>query len=396
MDTIHSCFGMVMEKDIIVGQEQPSLSFYNHKTKSFQKAIWAELEGGMWREYMIDNFVSNEAVGNDYPEKWKPVFPQITPIIPGYRWNEEQSKLEHRYYYPKRMEAVSLNTFLEAVERFFDKFRNKKIGVHLSGGLDSTLIICLLRYFNIPFVLGGLESKRFEMRTERHIQHKIREYGETSFLIDIEDVPFFGGLDCVPKHQVPDEHIRGNDADRVLADAFQKAGVEVVFSGQGGDSLLMEDETHGLARYNLGFEFQLPWSQEHFYGPRGIQLISFFADEHIIDQISNLRLGQQEDSAKLWARHFFREFLPRELSEYCYVGDYFGLTLDGLERAKPLIKCLMEESYELTQHVLFAPKQADSFLKTNVYALEIKDYIDFCSRISVAVWLHSLFRNDSV
>ncbi len=396
MDTIRTYFRMVMEKKVIKGNCQPSLRFFNHREKCFQDSIWEELEMGMWQQYNIDGFMVNETIGNDHPELWESVFPYIIPIIPGYQWNVNKSQLELNLYHPRKLDFVSINTFLKTSEMFFDKYRNKKIGVHLSGGLDSTLIICLLKHFNIPFVLGGLEVKRFEMRTERYIQQKIREYGETSFLIGLEETPYFSGLECVPKHQVPDEHIRGNEADRALADAFQREGVEVVFSGQGGDSLLMENEKDCFAQYNIGFEFQLPWSQDHFYGPRGIELVSFYADERVVDQISNLRLGQNEDPAKLWARHFFRDFLPKELSDFCYVGDYFGLTLDGLERAKPTIKLLLEEAYDLTHHKYFSSRQVERTLKANVYTFEIKEYLEFCSRISIAVWLHSLFRDNCI
>lgn len=383
---------MAMEKKITAGRTLSFYKFFDHHSGEMRDSIWDLLEDGLWQDFSIDNFLYNESVGDMKPEYWNPVFPHITPIGAGFRWDAQRQCVKLDYYHPRRIEDADMSTFLAAAECFFSRYEGKKIGVHLSGGLDTSLIIGLLRHFHIPFVLAGLKSDRFEMRTERHIQQILGVLGEETFLLDIEETPSFSHLERVPKHQVPCEFIRGNEADKVLAQVFCSAGVEVVFTGQGGDSLLMEDESHGLAQYNIGYEFLTPWSAEMHYKPLGIDLVSPLADTEIIDQISNLRLGQAEDTSKLWARHFFRDFLPRELSEYCYVADFFGLTLDGLDRAKTTIESLFEECNDLVHHHVFSPTETRKLLNTSVYSFDIKEYIDFCARISVAVWYHALFR----
>ncbi len=383
-----------MEKRIIAGQTLPYLKFFNHHTEAFQDSIWVELQNGLWKEFNIDNYLFNESIGDDKPEKWKAVFPYLTPISAGYKWDEKNKCVALDYYQAQKIDNVSLSTFLSVAERFFAKYQGKKIGVHLSGGLDSSLIIGLLHYFHIPFVLAGFMSDRFEMRTERYVQQLVSKLGESAFLLNIEDYPSFSHLEQMPKHQSPCEFFRGNEADKALARIFKREGVEVVFTGQGGDSLFMEDESNGLACYNIGYEFLMSWAAEFHYKPLGIELVSPLAEKSIIDQISNLRIGMPEDSSKLWARHFFRDFLPYELSDYCYVADFFGLTLDGLEHAKPTIKHLFEESYELTQHHVFSSNEIKRMMQADVYSFEIKDYIDYCGRIAIAVWLHSIFRED--
>lgn len=385
---------MAMGKEVIAGNPLPFLRFFNHQTKAFQESIWEELQSGLWKDYLIDNYLYNESIGDGKPEMWNPVFPYLTPIYAGYNWSDEKECVILDLYQAKKIENVSLHTFLSTAEQFFSKYQGKKIGVHLSGGLDSSLIICLLHYFHIPCVLAGFKSDRFEMRTERHVQQIMSEFGESAILLDIEDTPSFSHLEMIPKHQSPCEFFRGNEADKALAHVFSREGVEVVFTGQGGDSLFMEDETNGLASYNIGYEFLMPWAAEFYYKPLGIELVSPLAEKSIIDQISNLRLGMPEDASKLWVRRFFRDFLPRELSEYCYVADFFGITLDGLEHSKPTIKYLFEESYELTHHQIFSPANVKRMMQADVYSFEIKDYLDYCGRISVAVWHHSLFRKE--
>lgn len=357
-------------------------------------SIWPELSAGLWEDYNIYNALINEDLGMESVNCWLPVFTEYTPILPGFLWNADNNCLDYELYHPQKLNNTNLSTFLSTIEKYLHQFDGKKIGVHLSGGFDSTLLIGLLRFFKIPFFLAGYRVNRFEFRTERYIQDIISHWGEKTILLDLDDYPFYSHLELTPKHQVPDAFIKSNESAKALADVFKKENVDIVFTGQGGDSLFIEDETDGLASYNIGYEFLTPWEQELIYSPRGIQLESPYANKDIVDQISNLRLGQREDPLKLWARNYFKEFIPRELSEYSYFADFYGMDVSGLEAAKPTIKLLFEECYDLTRHKLFSELNTKEFLNENVYALEIKEYIKYGMRISIAAWLHALFRYD--
>ena len=266
--------------------------------------------------------------------------------------------------------------------------------MHLSGGLDSSLIICLLHYLHIPCTLIGLSTERFEFRTERAIQLKLMDYGEYSELIDVEQYPFYSQLSNTPKHQIPDSYIKQNEASKVLASAFAKQGVEIVFTGQGGDSLFVDTIMLGVTSFNIGNEFTFPWEQDLIYSPLGIELVSFFSNPDIIDAICSMRIGQKEDPLKWWARKTFKEILPIELSDSAYCADFFGISMSGLEAAKPEIRLLCEEAYDRTKHPIFNPKGINEILSTDVFSLEHKTYCALCTKISIAVWLHSLFRDD--
>ena len=63
-----------------------------------------------------------------------------------------------------------MNDLTTNIIRLIHPLKNKKFGVQLSGGLDSSLIIGILRNVGIEPVLIGLSNDRYEFRTERIIQ----------------------------------------------------------------------------------------------------------------------------------------------------------------------------------------------------------------------------------
>ncbi len=383
-----------MIKKITIGLPQPSLRFYNAQTHQCQTDIWQELQQGLWQQYIIDNRLYNDSISEVRIAEWKPVFPFIHPIYPGFDWDTNKNTYTEHRYYPNLKKNVDFKVFVELAAQFFNKYKDKKIGVHLSGGLDSSLIICLLHHLHIPCTLIGLSTERFEFRTERFIQHKLMDYGEYVELIDIEQYPFYSKLSNTPKHQIPDSCIKQNEASKALANAFAKQGVEVVFTGQGGDSLFVDAVEPKKTSFNIGNEFTFPWEQDLIYSPRGIELVSFFSDPNIIDAICSMRLGQKDDPLKWWVRKAFKEILPIELSDYAYCADFFGISMSGLEMAKTEINLLCEEAYDRLQHPIFAPQGIKDILKTDVFSLEHKTYTALCTKISIAVWLHSLFIDD--
>jgi len=383
-----------MREFITQGFAQPSLHFYNTRMQQFQRDIWAELQEGLWQQYNIDNRLYNDSIGEVRLAEWKPIFSHIVPIYSGTEWDVQQNRYVEQRYYPHYNTETSFYKFIEVAGKFFDKYKGKKIGVHLSGGLDSSLIICLSHFLHIPCTLIGLSTERFEFRTERTIQLKLMKYGEYSELIDVEQYPYYSNLSNTPKHQIPDSFIKQNEASKALADAFAKQGVEVVFTGQGGDSLFVDAIDPINTSFNIGNEFTFPWEQDLIYSPLGITLVSFFSNPNIIDAICSMRIGQKDDPLKWWARKTFKEILPIELSDYAYCADFFGISMSGLKAAKPEIRLLCEEAYDRIKHPIFNPKGINEILSTDVFSLEHKTYCALCTKISIAVWLHSLFRDD--
>ena len=222
------------------------------------------------------------------------------------------------------------------------------------------------------------------------------QYATQAELIDIDEHPFYSHIEDCPKCQTPyGVAFKDFDISRAIVRRFRDFGVTTVFSGQGGDSLFVEGISPNVPlRLAVGDEFEVSGENDLYYAPAGLRLLVPYSDMNIIQQIVSLRIGEQEDVSKWWVRSFFKDILPVELSQYCYVADMFGLSQSGLELAKPCTKKLFEEAYELTGNHSFSPDETRRMLQYNVFEMEFSAYVDYCARLSVAAWLHALFRND--
>lgn len=371
---------------------QPSLTFFDEEKNVLCPDIWEKLRLGLWVDYSIDNQLWNDCLGSTEQVHRRPVFPRIWPIYQGFKWDCSHNGLMEDIYYPDIV-PMDKNTFLDRCEKYFSQFDGKRLGVHLSGGLDSSLIIGLLHYFNISFYLFGIITDRFEFRTERRIQEILAPLGVRTEFVKIEDYPFYSGLDRIPAKQIPDGNIKAYESAKAIARACRKNGVEVVFGGQGGDSLFVDAIPLPPSRigFNIGNEFDVAEERELIYEPEGVEIKSFYSDKSIIEGIYNLRLGEKEDATKMWARNFFKDFLPRELVDHNYTADFLGLSLSGLEAAKPIVKRLFEQAYDLLKHPIFSFESIREMMETKVFRFDYNRYINYCSRISIASWLNSLF-----
>jgi len=171
-----------------------------------------------------------------------------------------------------------------------------------------------------------------------------------------------------------------------------------VFTGQGGDTIFVDAISSSIDSWscNIGNEFIQTYEAEVLYPNEGLELISPFSDKEILNAIFSLRIGQKNDYLKKWARQFFSDILPKELVEYTYAADFFGLSMDGLEKAKPEIEKLFQNAYEITGKEIFSHQATKDFLVTDVFSFEYQNYIDYCNKISLATWYNSLLREGYV
>jgi len=370
--------------------KEPSTSYCLITEGKVLPDIWRELKQGAWKNLVPEVFENNVKLGELNRSKALSVIPNILPIHWGMGWDDDKKCLIDPFFHPQ-LQTLGINDFLHAVERFFDKFKGKHIGVHLSGGLDSSIIIALLKHFNIPFSLVGMTSNRYEFRTEKYIQQLLATWGRKTVLIDYEDHLPLSHLDKVPPHQHPQILSMNYNTSKTMAIECQNMGIEVLFTGNGGDNVFADAVPVNPADCTwLPQGFKDTWLDDFAYASYGVEVVPFYADSGIMNTIYNLRKGQDEDNAKLWARQFLKDYLPKELVNYTYCADFWGLYTDGLQESIPTIRKLFGQAYELTENDYFSLQKTNELLNQDLLNANKTMYQAIESRISLAVWLNSL------
>jgi hypothetical protein len=372
------------------GEPVPHLKFYNKQQHCHLDSIWDEICRGLWKRFNPDNYLYKtppiECLTFE-PDALE-YFPNIIALPAGFIWDDATERVKQDLYTPTLAEADE-RKLLNAIEQYLLPYRGQTVGVHLSGGLDSSIIIGLLDYFGIDFIPIGYTSRRFEARTERTIQLILAEKYPNSILLDLDDYTEFEDVDIPCKTQIPSRAIRFGAAHKLMPRLFKEHGAQTVFSGQGADSIF-GDPIHPqtLNSFNIPALFELTEQEYYLYRPYGLRLEPFFSDHQIITQITNLRRGQGSDARKLWARQFFKKFIPQELVDYQYHGDFFGHSISGLFDSRDKIRKIFSQTHEITNNKLFSPKIVDNM---DVFAFDSASYVLWCSKISYAIWLTSLF-----
>lgn len=369
-----------------------NIHFRNIKTGEYSNDIWSFLSHNGCNDIHPENFEHNNLIGVLKRKDAKPVVGDFIPIYKGMVWDFEEKKAIDPTYVPKIFE-VDIDSFLKATHLFFKQYENKRIGVQLSGGLDSSIIIGLLKHFQIPFYLVGLTTQRYEFRTERHVQQILSKWAIESVLIDYEKYLPLSNLQEVPKHQYPDLLVNNYSSNKAMALECKRLGIQVLLTGEGGDNVFAESiPTEPELCTWIPQSFGDTWLAEYVYKPFDVDIIPFYENKGVLDAIYNLRISQGEDNSKLWARHFFKEFIPKELMNFTYCADFWGIYISGLQKAIPQIKILCNRAFELSQNLYFSKESIDDLLSQDLLSAKKEVYQKIEARIALAVWINSLNR----
>jgi len=373
-------------------QRLPSLHFVTVPAGCAVTDFSDEVIGLSWNDLIPENFENNTLKGLLRCSEWLPVLKGFQALYPGMYWHGEESSINAMLFRPGKP-VNGLQAFLDASGKYFCQFDGKRIGVQLSGGLDSGLIIGLLRHFSIPYALVGMTTYRYEFRTERRVQDVLAMRCGAAQLIDYDIHLPLTSLACVHAHEYPDLSSINFSADDAMADACTKLGIEVLLNGSGGDVVL------GTPVRSIGDFcdwqpqlFNTAWTKDVVYAARGIQLDSFYADDGIVNSLFHLRRGQGEDTAKSWARNYFRDFLPCELTNYTYSADFWGIYHDGLAGAKEYLLHLHQYAHKITGNPYFEPERLVRLLREDLLISNKPLYQKIESRAALSCWVTSLHK----
>jgi len=369
--------------------------YLNRHTGELRDSIWDQLTHEDLRLCRPDAHESNAHCDQFNRAENQDVLPGWASLPPLSTWLRDGALLEERKAEPPRIEDASLEIFRNFSGQFFERLAGKRIAVQLSGGLDTSIIVGLMRELAIPHSLVGLANKRYEFRTESRVQQLLADASDQCALLSHEDFPPYSSLKSVPLHQLPNGNSITYAADRAMANKCTELGIDVLISGGGGDLLLtsaLQDQEYSW-RPNY---FYNTFLREYVYSPLGVDLLPFFADPNIVACTRHLRINQKRDPNKAWARRFFSGHLPRELVEYDYKADFWGIYIDGLSGAKKEISTLNEMAFEITGNPYFSSDNLAVVLNGTLNDCNESVCKSIDARVSLAAWLYGLHSTSSL
>ena len=361
--------------------------YYHVHSKRLEKEINTQFYLELIKTLNPDNFEFNTKKGVLKRDEWLRIFSDYAIIYEGMYWDNENNKAKEVAYIPRSIDT-NWDSFIKVCETFFAKFNGKKLGVQLSGGLDSGIIIVILDYLKIPYYTVGLESKRFEFRTENKIQKILARKSVKSVLINFDSYLPFSRSSSIPKHLYPDIHSINFSTQNAMADVCENLGIEVLLTGDGGDNLFGESIPENIKYYP--HVYCPEWHREFVYKPKGVELLSFYANTDLIDIFFNLRRGQSDDNSKKWARMFFSNILPPELSLFDYRADFWGIYQSGLFNELDEICKTMDKAYKISHLTQFSLDSWGKLISSNLNNINKENYQSIESRIALAIWINSL------
>lgn len=376
-----------------ISNDTTSDKFFGRYTHELADTIWDQLAAERLR--LIDPKAHETNVFCDFFDRAsnRDVVPNWFRLPPLSAWVFDAASLHEVVAQPAPIQNPTMDTFLSASERFFASLEGKKIAVQVSGGLDTSLIIGVMRHLSIPHTLIGLANARYEFRTESRIQQLLAENAEECALIDHESCLPYANLKGIPKHQWPDGNAITFAADRAMAIACAERKIDTLIAGSGGDVLLVSAVAKNEYVWKPHY-FYNTFLRQYVYEPAGVDFLPFFANPDVVACTRSLRMDQPRDSSKRWARQFFACYLPKELVDYDYKADFWGVYVDGLSDARGAIVELHESALAATGNPYFAPTQLESLLNNHLNDCDPSLYRRLDARISLAAWLSGLTRAD--
>jgi len=330
------------------------------------------------------------------PYHYIPVIAGIYPIPPKTSW----------YYHAGKFSQIQ-NQFIDttidydvsdihhAAHLYLKRIKGR-LAVELSGGLDTSIVIGLLRDINVDPYLIGAESSRFEFRTERFIQKKVAtDPNKTHLFADTEGLPFVNLLDT-PTHFLPNKSSLFYHSNVPTLHAAKDMGVTTILNGIGLDSLLID----AVGPPNKHYWFDISnlddgWANDYVFEPNGISYVNVGTMPFVRKILISLRKNQREDLQKLWARAFFKEQIPEELSQFAYKASFGAVYYQGLEASREEILSITSTIYSLTGLPEYLSDSMNRLIDS-VLSFDYESEFLFFGLLSYAVWVHQLKRDNLI
>ena len=349
--------------------------------------------GNRLRTASFDDHVKNGVPPVTRPDGYRPIG-GYTPLPPRTRWSLKGGAFVDgaAIEAPWPVHDVTLADIEAVARRHLGILRGARCVVELSGGLDSSIVLDVLRAVGADVLPIGFVSDRFEFRTERAIQQIFIDAPTPTIALNYDDALPFTRLDEAPLHVVPMVPSLFHVGHTAIASAAALHGARFVCNGVGGDALLCEAfdgaAAHALPFSHHGWGLYDAWPHEHVYAPRGMTYVPSYSLWPIPHLLWAMRRGNGEDVQKHFARRLFDGRLPRELTQYAYKTDHGGPFIDGLVAGRASIATVALSAWRVNGHEALRPERVLADVDRVIH-LDDASLKRLLSTLSFATWIHA-------
>lgn len=340
-------------------------------------------------DYKNHSFNSRHLVQG--PDVYKPVIKNIYPIPQKSFWKYDNLKfkcLNNLKYNSNRLETDYI------IKKIIKPLKKYNVAVELSGGLDSSLIIDILRNQGIDPFLIGFSSDKFEFRTERYIQNLLSAGRNKHILIPSKCIRPFKLLLNTPYHQLPYHSSLWYYAKTKIAELCKDQNIDILVSGMSGDAIFCEEVQDEFPMAWLYWKMDYGWFNQYIFKEKSIIYTPAYS-RALVEEIFHLRKGQLYDSQKNWARQYFKKYLPTELSNYSYKADHIVELIDGFIDAYSDVEKLFYITNTIVSSSDFNKIEFEK-LYDNVYKYDGNQVHDIFSKVSFANWVYSVVTKNNL
>lgn len=366
--------------------------FFDLGSKDFVDPLITGVKRSEFKSENLEAHTKNCLRMSQRPDTYLPVQKSLIPVPPRSVWQISSTDI---YQLDKSTFDTNKKKSIEDVQRLSFKLASlvsSELAVELSGGLDTAIVIGVLRSIGINPTLIGAISERFEFRTERFIQEKIASDAKRVFFINENDSLPFANLKETPLHPVPNKTSLFYYLNEVTAKLSVKNSIKYVLNGVGFDAILIDQISEPTATYFFNpINLDDVWANDYVFRPNGIQYVNVASIYCILKTLITMRVGQPEDTQKIWARKTFENLIPKELSKYRYKASFGAVYDEGLEQARSDILDMCKLVYDLTGIDELHPSIMEKLLN-GVRSYDHKAEFAFLARLSYVNWIYQLNR----
>jgi len=371
---------------LIIDNPKNTTAYYSLKDNSFVDQS-QKISKSLFTAESFAAHVENETILPIHLNEYQPVLPDIYPVPARTKWAFEDGSFGKLKKNIKLSEGLTFESCLKNTKRLL-KTTKGKIAIEISGGLDSSIIIGMLEKLGYEPILIGTVSELYKFRTEKHIQETIAKKFKNVILSESFALQFTNLLET-PAHFLPSYTSLHHNIGANTIKMLKEHDVKYVFQGVAFDSVLVDaiDNNPNDLRWPT---LQDNWLHDYVFAPQGSAYIDIAALTPIKQMLLSLRNGQAQDNQKWWARKFFTNVIPPELSNYAYKANFGPLWWDGLQASSEQITHIVDTARQITALPVFENFKMQSLFDSMNNG---SGRVGF-ALLGYANWVHSLHKAD--